>query len=147
MIIEGEPYPVTGTSWFDHQWGELGNVISVGWDWFAIQLDDDREMMLFTIHQKGEPLLLGGSWIMPNGETIEISPDNFEVTPLSKWDSPHTGKSYPIGWEILVDDVKLILSPVMEDQEVVSSYKVYWEGACEVSGDATGRAYVELTGY
>lgn len=145
--IGGEPYSVTGTSWFDHQWGDLADVVNIGWDWFAIQLDDDREIMLFTIHQEGEILLLGGTMIEPDGTVIEIDPDDFDITALQEWASPHTGKVYPMGWDVRIDDIFLTLTPVMEDQELVSPYKVYWEGACEVSGDVDGRAYVELTGY
>ena len=39
------------------------------------------------------------------------------------------------------------VTPAMEDQEMSDGDQVYWEGASTVSGDATGRAYVELNGY
>jgi predicted secreted hydrolase len=35
----------------------------------------------------------------------------------------------------------------MANQEVQVGPQTYWEGAALVSGDATGRAYVELAGY
>jgi len=147
ITIDGVAHAVKGTSWFDHQWGRLGAVIDVGWDWFAIQLDDNREIMLFTVNADNRTVLVGGSLSSPDCLTTEISPEDMEITMLGTWGSPHTNKTYPSGWRIRVDDIDMTLTPVMKDQELVSSYKTYWEGACEVTGDVTGRAYVELTGY
>jgi predicted secreted hydrolase len=30
----------SGQAWFDHQWGDFRVDRFVGWDWFALQLDD-----------------------------------------------------------------------------------------------------------
>jgi predicted secreted hydrolase len=30
VLADGVQVPVTGTAWFDHQWGDLNNVINVG---------------------------------------------------------------------------------------------------------------------
>lgn len=147
LTIDGKAHVVEGTSWFDHQWGQLEAAIDVGWDWFAIQLDDNREIMVFTINVDSQTALLGGSLTSSDCRTTEISIEDLEITPLGTWTSPHTDKTYPMGWRIRVDDMDLTLTPVVEDQELVSPYKIYWEGACEVIGDMPGRAYVELTGY
>lgn len=147
ITINQESYTVTGTSWFDHQWGGLTKVIDIGWDWFALQLDDSREIMLAVIHDKEEVLLSSGSLTLENCETVYLDTEEIEINASGQWTSPHTSKTYPMGWDIHVDDLDLTLTPVMADQEFVSHYKVYWEGACEVSGNATGRAYVEMTGY
>jgi predicted secreted hydrolase len=43
-----------------------------------------------------------------------------------------------------------VVTPGRLDQEVVDpreQARSYWEGTCEVSGSAAGRAYVELVGY
>jgi len=148
ITIDDKIYPVNGTSWFDHQWGGLSQVSAIGWDWFAIQLDDGQEIMLFNVHIGEEGFHVGGTWVDSDSNAAEIKPNNFEIVVLDEWVSPHTNKTYPSSWEIHVNDIRLILNPVIEDQELAfRNYNVYWEGACEVSGDATGRAYVELTGY
>jgi predicted secreted hydrolase len=39
---------LSGTAWFDHEWGPGALPEgAVGWDWFGIQLDDRSELMLY----------------------------------------------------------------------------------------------------
>jgi len=146
ITVNNESYEVNGTSWFDHQWGSLVTATDLGWDWYAIQLDDGREIMLFNVHYGDGGLLVGGSLIDVSGNATEILPEEFTAVVIDEWVSPHTGRTYPSGWEIKVKDIDLILMPVIKDQELAfTNHTRYWEGACIVEGDATGRAYVELT--
>jgi len=145
--VGDEVLSVTGSAWFDHQWGDLTKASSLGWDWFAIQLDDDREIMLANVNVTDkEDLLVGGSYSDANCQVSEIHADEVEITALGEWTSPQTNCTYPQGWQVRVGDLNLTITPVMADQEVVGR-QTYWEGAAVVSGDATGRAYVELAGY
>ena len=41
----------------------------------------------------------------------------------------------------------MTITPVMDDQEMNVFPTIYWEGAAEVEGDVSGRAFIELTGY
>ncbi|MDF1563189.1 MAG: lipocalin family protein [Deltaproteobacteria bacterium] len=147
-LPDGTVLPVTGTSWFDHQWGPLGDAIDLGWDWFALQLDDDREIMIFVVRDLSGDLLVGGSLTGADCETTEIGPSDFSITPKRTWTSPNGDQAtYPLGWTITVFDETFEVEPVMDEQEVDAMFFWYWEGAATVSGDATGRAYIELTGY
>jgi Predicted secreted hydrolase len=47
LQIAGKTHRVSGTSWFDRQYGELFQAIAQGWQWFAIELADNRQIMLF----------------------------------------------------------------------------------------------------
>ena len=49
----GPPAAVRGTAWFDHEWSTsaLGPG-AVGWDWFSLQLGDERELMFFVIRRE-----------------------------------------------------------------------------------------------
>lgn len=138
---------VTGQAWFDHQWGNLLIATSTGWDWFAIQLDDGREIMLFLVRPNGATSLLGGTITDENCVSTEFGPEDFTLTPLDEWTSPTSGCTWPQGWDLTIGDLSLHIEPVMANQEIYSEQKTYWEGAATVSGDATGRAYVELTEY
>lgn len=142
LVIDGGARQVSGQAWFDHQWGELGGVTTEGWDWFALQLDDGREVMLFLTHSGG---LVGGSVSSESG-TCELLEDEFTVTEAGWWTSPNTGCLYPMGWQIRVGEETLTLTPVREDQELASDYRTYWEGAVTISGDQDGRGYVEMAG-
>lgn len=140
-------YAVTGTGWFDHQWGNIAFALNKGWDWFALELEGPREMMLFIVRDSTRQILVGGSYTDENCVTKSIAGSALQVTPLGDWKSPRTGCTYPSGWSVLVEGKTYFVTPVIQDQEVSSAIPIYWEGACTVSGDATGRAYVELTGY
>jgi len=43
---------VTGTSWFDHEFGS--NQLrpdQAGWDWYGLHLSDGRDLMLYLIRK------------------------------------------------------------------------------------------------
>ncbi|MEE2751190.1 MAG: lipocalin family protein [Myxococcota bacterium] len=145
LVVDGESRAVTGSAWFDHQWGALIEATNVGWDWFALQLDDGREIMVFLLRPEDGLLVAGATVTDADCNSNEIH--DVTVTPLGEWTSPATECTYPMGWDLQVGDEVFTLSPVMEDQEIGESYKTYWEGAATVDGAATGRAYVELTEY
>ena len=145
LEIDGETRAVTGSAWFDHQWGALLNATDTGWDWFALQLDDGREIMVFLLRPAEGDLLAGAT--VTDADCNSVEEHEVTVTSLDEWTSPATDCTYPMGWELSVGNEVFTLSPVMEDQEIGNPYKTYWEGAATVSGSATGRAYIELTEY
>jgi predicted secreted hydrolase len=50
ITIEGQTYTVSGTTWKDHEFGTQAlGANALGWDWFGLQLDDNRELMLGQI--------------------------------------------------------------------------------------------------
>lgn len=149
LTIGGEARTVTGTAWFDHQWGDLTAATEVGWDWFALQLDDGRDVMLYLTRAEGDDALLGGT-ISEGAHVRYLGPDEFAVEATGAWTSDDTGCTWPSGWTVELPGERLVVTPARADQEVIDSRmqsRSYWEGACAVSGDAAGRAYVELTGY
>ncbi|RKZ36905.1 MAG: carotenoid 1,2-hydratase, partial [Gammaproteobacteria bacterium] len=52
--VGGRAYEVTGEAWLDREWGTstLG-AEQAGWDWFALQLSDGRELMFYQLRRKG----------------------------------------------------------------------------------------------
>lgn len=152
LTIDGKAHQVEGIAWFDRQYGDLYPAIVNGWQWFAIQLDDDREIMLFDFRGKSADVERMGSLTEADGRTHPLGPEDYTVEALGEWTSPHTGCTYPMGWLVTIGDLKLKVEPLVVDQELRAKHHLwvgpeYWEGASAVSGDATGQAYVELNGY
>lgn len=147
LRIGGRELAVTGSAWFDHQWGDMGNVLEQSWDWFGIQLADGREIMAFRMRVSGEEKLRGGSYSPATGPPRRLKPDEIEIVPRGEWKSPHTGCVYPRQWLLRIKGEELLITPVIADQELYSSFPRYWEGVAEVSGSATGRALIELNSY
>lgn len=141
-------HAVDGAAWFDHQWGDLRPAIAAGWDWFGIQLDDGRELMVYQFHPTTTPQRVA-TWSGAEGST-RVDPQDVGVVSKRRWTSPESGCSYPLGWTVTLGAVTLELAPAFDGQEVVNPHDrsaSYWEGVALVTGDATGRAYVELAGY
>jgi len=155
LTIGDKVYAVKGKSWFDREISTRRlSEKQAGWDWFAIQLDDNREIMLYMLRNKDGSLdpYSSGTFVYQNGRYRMLSRDDFSITALSHYKSEKTRARYPSQWEIKIPSEKMILSitPLIQDQEVPafsSTGNYYWEGACRVEGSARGRAYIEMTGY
>ena len=150
----------SGQAWMDHEFGSSAlRESQQGWDWFSIQLDNDTELMLYIIRRtNGTPdVTSSGSFVSSDGRVIHIRHDQMRITPLSKWKSPKSGATYPMGWKIDVPIARMTLTlrPVMEAQELIttaSTNVTYWEGAVDVHGSSNGigvrgEGYVEMTEY
>ena len=157
----GQAYTVSGLSWMDHEFStSVLSANQVGWDWFSLQVNlgaeqQPAELMLFQIRQADGSIdpFSSGTLVNPDGSTRALKRDDFTITVTGTWTSPDTGAEYPAGWQINAPEIglELRLTPAFADQELNLSY-AYWEGAVQVEGTllgeaASGRGYVELTGY
>lgn len=160
LSIDGERFDVTGNSWMDHEFGsaELGKDL-VGWDWFCLQLDDQRELMLYHLRRtdgSADPAS-SGTLIDRDGRGHHLAVSEFTLEPISYWTSQTSHARYPQRWRLTIPSQQLSfeLVPLMADQELSttrSTQVTYWEGAIEATGSIQGRAahgqgYMELTGY
>ncbi len=145
-------YPVTGLSWQDH---ESLAADQIGWDWFALQLDDGSELKAFHIREADGSVdpFSAGSFVAADGAVTRLGRDDFQIDVSDTWRSPRTGATYPAGWRVTVPslDLTLDVKPWLADQELNVSY-AYWEGAVKASGERArqpvgGNGYVEMTGY
>jgi predicted secreted hydrolase len=149
---------VTGTAWFDHQWGDFIAVGGGGWDWFAVNLDDGREITVSLVRDTdGRYPLVYGSLVEADGTVVHLGAEDLSVTVTARWTSPATGATYPARWEISIpgQELELLLEPTVPQQELDTrdtTGVIYWEGSQRVTGTSgglpiAGRGYVELTGY
>ncbi len=158
LTFDGVPLRVDGISWMDHEFGsgEL-EANQAGWDWFSLQLDDGREIMLYLLRRKDGSVTpeSSGSLVERDGSVRHLPRGAFTIRATGAWRSPHTGGLYPSGWRVSVPKagVDVTLTPVLADQELggTAVNVSYWEGAVDVrSADGAaplGVGYVELTGY
>ncbi len=158
LVVDGARLAVTGTAWFDHQWGDFIAVGGGGWDWFAINLDDGSDLTLSLVRSAdGTYPLVYGTLVLPDGTSQPVARSEITVDPLDRWTSARTGAAYPSGWRVQVAGIGLDVTvvPTMRDQELdtrATTGVVYWEGSETVTGTRAGRpvsgkGYVELTGY
>ncbi len=156
VTMDGESYTVTGQSWMDKEFGsnQLG-AQQVGWDWFSLQLDDQREIMLYLLRDsKGNIDFARGTLVQPDGRVQYLGREAFTVSVRDRWRSPTTSGIYPARWVITVpaEHIKVEVVPDMAEQENRSRlvpHLHYWEGAVTIlqQRQQIGKGYVELTGY
>jgi len=157
LRFAGTRMRVAGTSWMDHEFGsaelEPGEV---GWDWFSVQLNDGRELMLYRLRTASGAIVpaSSGSVIERDGRVRHLARADVAVEQRGTWRSPHTGATYPSGWRVRVPSaaIDVTLEPLVLDQELAgASSPSYWEGAVDVRDArkdvSIGAGYVELTGY
>ncbi len=158
LTLDGAEVGVTGTTWFDHQWGDFIAVGGGGWDWYAVNLADGTDLTLSLVRATDGSLpIVYGTFVDPSGSAIHLDRSAFTVASIGSWRSPATGALYPAGWRIDIPSRQLAvtLTPTVSDQELdtrPTTGVVYWEGSQLVTATLAGRsvagdAYVELTGY
>ena len=149
--VGGESFPVRGLGWFDHEWStSVLSAEQVGWDWFALALDDGRDLMVFRLrrHDGRRDPHDHGMLVAADGTKKVLGAGDFELQPERTWTDP-TGVAWPLGWKLTVgSEVFLIETPV--DDQRMQTLIPYWEGLVHVTSVAQhrlGRGYMELTGY
>jgi predicted secreted hydrolase len=156
LLLGTDTVAVTGQAWMDREWSTSAlSTGQVGWDWFALQLDDGSDLMYYQLRlEDGQADSLSkGILVEESGEGTALTSDQVALEVTHVWVSPLDGTTYPAGWDLSVPDQDLALSiePLFPDQELNLTFR-YWEGAVRVLGtrggrEVEGRGYVELTGY
>lgn len=150
ITLDGERFEVGGLAWMDREWSTsvLGEG-QIGWDWFAIQLDDGRDIMAFQLRREDgrRNPQDAGLIVEADGSFRALSADEFTLTPTRTW------QEYPVAWRIEIPGEELTLDAeaLLDDSELQVSVR-YWEGAIRLSGSSagapvSGRGFLEMTGY
>ncbi|HDP88694.1 MAG TPA: carotenoid 1,2-hydratase [Thioalkalivibrio sp.] len=153
LRIGDRPAVVDGLAWLDREWSTSALAADqAGWDWFALQLDDGRELMYYRLRlaDGGTDPASAGSLVAPDGRYRTLSAGAVRLEPLRHWQT-WDGRRYPVEWRLHLQpgDETWRIRPVLDDQEMDLSVR-YWEGAVDVldaAGREIGRGYVELAGY
>jgi predicted secreted hydrolase len=154
--VGADTFAVTGQAWMDREWSTsaLGPDVA-GWDWFALQLADGRDLMFYLLRGRDGSAgpFSAGSLVAADGTVRRLGAGDVAIETLAHWTSPRSGVRYPARWRLTMASESLALEvrPRLPDQELLVGTR-YWEGAVTVDGSAgnrpiTGQGYVELVGY
>ena len=158
LVVSADTLEVSGLAWLDREWSTsvLGEG-QVGWDWFALQLEDGWDLMIYRLRRADGTAApeSAGVLVDPSGAKVALEWGvDVLMESTGTWASGVDGAVYPSGWRIRVPSRgwDLAVEPRVRDQELDVSFR-YWEGAVSVRGAGEGgtavggRGYVELTGY
>jgi predicted secreted hydrolase len=160
LTLGNKVLEVEGTSWLDREFssGQMG-ANQAGWDWFALQLADGTDIMLYLMRLKDGNIdpASSGTLIDLQGQAHHLKLGDFAIKPTGSWKSSRSGAAYPAGWTVTLPQhgYNLTLTPTLADQELLTggaARLIYWEGQVQITGNKngqplTGQGYVELTGY
>ncbi|MGC6366700.1 MAG: lipocalin-like domain-containing protein [Candidatus Marinamargulisbacteria bacterium] len=138
-------------AWLDREiFNQLLDQNQIGWDWFAIQLDDGRDIMAFRVRSENNDHYYSGTIVDKLGNSVSIGKEDLQLTPVTYWESD--GRRYPIEWRVTLPGINedLTLKARQQNQELHTTIPFpihYWEGQALVTGSSTGKAYMELVGY
>lgn len=155
IAIDEQTHTVRGMSWLDREWSSSQlSEEHVGWDWFALQLSDGRDIMYGVLRPRDE-MASGfqlGTVVEEDGSHRSIESGEVLLDVLDEWQSPRGG-TYPARWRLRMpaEGIDIEIAPYISDQELDAIVR-YWEGAVRIEGTSagqsiTGNGYVELTGY
>ncbi|RAP31852.1 hypothetical protein DID75_05725 [Candidatus Marinamargulisbacteria bacterium SCGC AG-410-N11] len=164
LEINNKKFEIDNASvWFDHEFfnSNITNQQSspyqqsvgadyIGWDWFAIQLDDGRNLMIAKVRSESkEKDFYFGTLSYPNGDSKYINHNQINLIEQKYWVSSKTNIRYPSRWNIKIEtlNIDIFVKPTLNNQELQLSKFKYWEGRASVNGTHRGNAYVELVGY
>lgn len=152
--VEGERIDVSGTSWLDREWGSSQLPAGVsGWDWFALHLDDGRDVMVYRLRTgdgRASPFS-AGVVVAADGTVTRLTAEDFRARPQRSW-TDREGVGWPVVWRIGIpaEGLELEVEALFDEQRWYDGV-AYWEGAVLVrdvaSGEPAGRGYLELSGY
>ena len=153
VTLDGTTHAASGLAWLDREWSTsaLGTE-QAGWDWFALQLADGRDLMYYRLRRTDGSIdpLSRGSLVDGAGRRLELAAD-LDLQPVRHWQAPD-GHRIPVEWTMTLPNERRPLRVVaaFDDQYMELAVR-YWEGMVDVRDDATGaalgRGYLEMTGY
>ena len=158
VVVDGDTVATSGSAWLDREWSTSAlSGDQVGWDWFALQLDDGWDLMAYRLRlADGTADVFSDAVVVdPSGAPTRLRlGEDLALESTGTWTSPVDGAVYPSGWRIAIPSRgwDLDVEPRIPGQELDLSFR-YWEGAVSVTGSGengdpvAGRGYVELTGY
>ena len=144
---------VHGHTWLDREWstGVLSHS-QVGWDWFALQMDQGDDVMVVQLRRQDHTRdpYDNGVWVDPDGTYRVLQAEDFILTPLRYWRDEH-GVRWPIRWQLTLGEPQqtFVIQAAFPNQRMDTAI-VYWEGlvyVLDTDEHTIGRGYMEMTGY
>jgi predicted secreted hydrolase len=150
FACDGITENIHGLAWIDRQWGSWDDKGYDGWEWFALQLNDNTEIMLCVFYDflKEKRISHALSLMFNDGTSVNLNdPKMFSMTNLDYWEVKNQ-KSMGIfqnisrlyfsnGWRLSIPryEIDLIIKPIIKSQRIDQGS---WEGSCHVVGKHKG---------
>ncbi|MDE0177788.1 MAG: carotenoid 1,2-hydratase [Gammaproteobacteria bacterium] len=148
LVVGGSSHAVNGLAWIDREWSTsvLGDAYQ-GWDWFALHLDDGRDLMLYQLRRLDGQTDAYNAGSLGNGAVSRtLTAGDFSLNPIEHW------RGWPVAWQLVIrgaEPQQYVIRAAINDQVMHTAVR-YWEGVVHLEDDEgrrRGAGYMELTGY
>lgn len=147
---------VVGTSSFDHLWGFYPG--AVAGQTIALKLGLDNGLDAFVgIARTPDGQAAGlqfGAVSDKHGRTTTLHAADATLTPVRYWQRDATCR-YPVAWDVRIGTAHFHVEAVIDGAELRATdpavlalwpeFPAYWDGEVVISGDASGRGWLDLT--
>ena len=163
LVFDGNPYDVSGMTWYDHQWGNFP-LTNIAWQWFSLRLNEKNlYIMIFHFTDAGRDRCFGN--IRCGAGAAEMT--DIQIKPIEFFEL-RNGRTCPIAWNlqmkigegVMIFHIKALVKNQFIQSVITPSF---WEGMCSAEGEVAsdillneirlikgekmhGSAYVEITG-
>jgi predicted secreted hydrolase len=150
IVRDGRAAAVSGLAWLDREWSTSAlDPGQAGWDWFALHLEDGRDLMLYRI-RRGDGSVdpaSAGTLVGADGSVRRLGPADWSLEPERFW-SDGAGGRWPVAWRLAVPAAGVDGRVRAVRDDALNRLAVrYWEGMVCLEGTASGCGFLELTGY
>jgi len=149
----GISYPVSGSSWLDHQWGNWDWSTLQKWTWMGIQLSNGDRLDLWDEFTSGTETSFA-TVLHPDGTQQVVAVEPLAPGTSGFVTSPSTGQRYGTQWTVDIPStgarLTVIASPKLQEVQAPVAGGIF-EGDSTVTGldngrPVTGQAYAEQIG-
>lgn len=145
VTVAGKAHQVEGEAWLDREWStSVVRAENLGWDWFALHLDDSTALMLYRLRSQGEQYFYG-NLMQKEGGMIPLAKSDF--TFIAGKSAEFNQQEYTLEWQILIPslNIDIVTRPVNEGAFLRTRIP-YWEGPVRISGSHEAVGFMELFG-
>ena len=161
LKLGGKQVRLSGSSHFIHQWGFAPGFDTLRYNHFTFELEDGRDIYIARLragrNDGDQASFYAGSISDASGHTTTLHRGDFDMRPTRYWRRDSTCR-YPVEWDVDVKGLHLHVRPSLEHAELRATrwpemyalwpeWPAYWTGETRISGDATGRGWLEDGGY
>ncbi|MFK7912781.1 MAG: lipocalin-like domain-containing protein [Pseudomonadales bacterium] len=137
LAIDSRSVTVQGTGWLDREWStSVLSARQVGWDWFALQLDDGRDLMMFNLRRDdcSRDPFDHGVLVSADGGYQKLQAADYDLRPLAIWRGPRQEalqpavdrcadaasavQGWPLEWSVRVGEEQFLLRAAVSDQRM-----------------------------
>lgn len=147
LFLADGPVEVTGSGWIDREWSSAPlSQEQEGWDWFSLSFEEGSKLMGFRVRAADGGAFTTATWIAADGSVTPYGDGAFSAEPLEIAELAQA--DVPVRWRVRLPEEGVdVVVDALNPEAWMETLVPYWEGPVTVTGSATGRGYLEMTGY